>query len=157
MMMWNLEIRGTAMLMIEFWIVRKDEDPCKVAPEVDDAILQHPNNGKCLFCGDGHEIAAVMAFCWREPDANIYTAGICMGCEAKHSDETLAEMTQQEVFPDRVADVLALTEILDQMEARGLLETVGIDPITGSKQRQLTAKGQEQAELEAQTKEATKH
>jgi hypothetical protein len=27
MMMWNLEIRGTAMLMIEFWIVRKDEDP----------------------------------------------------------------------------------------------------------------------------------
>ena len=66
------------MLMIEFWIVRKDEDPCKVAPEVDDAILQHPNNGKCLFCGDGHEIAAVMAFCWREPDANIYTAGIRM-------------------------------------------------------------------------------
>jgi hypothetical protein len=43
------------------------------------------------------------------------------------------------------------------MEARGLLETVGIDPITGSKQRRLTAKGEEQAELEAQTKEATKH
>jgi len=43
------------------------------------------------------------------------------------------------------------------MEAMGLLETVGLDPITGLKRRQLTAKGRELAELEAQAKEATKH
>jgi hypothetical protein len=94
-------------VMIEFWMVRKGEDAWKVAPEVGDAISGHPKNGKCLFCGDGRKIVAVIAFCWHEPDAEIYTAGICMGCEALHSDEKLAEMTQQEVFPDRVALVLS--------------------------------------------------
>jgi hypothetical protein len=145
------------MLMIEFWIVRKGKDAWKVAPEVGGAISGHPDNGKCLFCGDGHGIVAVIAFCWREPGAHIYTAGICMGCEARHSDEKLAEMTQQEVFPDRVAHVLSIVEACDQMEAMGLLETVGLDPITGSKRRLLTAKGRELVELEAQPKEATKH
>jgi len=86
------------MLMIEFWIVRKGKDAWKLAPEVGGVISGHPDNGKCLFCGDGHEIMAVIAFCWREPDAHIYTAGICMGCEARYSDQKLAEMTQQEVF-----------------------------------------------------------
>ena len=43
------------MHMIEFWIMRKDEDARKVAPEVGGAILRHRDNGKCLFCGDGHE------------------------------------------------------------------------------------------------------
>src|SRR5262245_46527701 len=52
----NLEV--TAMHMIDFWIVRKGEDAWKVAPEVGDAILRHPDNGKCLFCGDGHHIVA---------------------------------------------------------------------------------------------------
>jgi hypothetical protein len=42
------------------------------------------------------------------------------------------------------------------MEAEGLLKTVGIDPMTGSKRRQLTSAGREQTELEAQA-EATKH
>ena len=32
-----------------------------------------PDNGKCLFCG-GHQIVAVIAFCWRQPHADIYTA-----------------------------------------------------------------------------------
>jgi hypothetical protein len=145
------------MLMIDFWIVRKGEDAWKVAPEVGGSIPGHPDNGKCLFCCDGHKIVAVIAFCWREPDAPIYAAGICMGCEAKQSDEKLAEMTQQWVFPDRVAHVLAFREICDQMEAEGLLETVGIDPITGLKRRQLTAKGKGQAELQAQAEETTKH
>jgi hypothetical protein len=141
--------------MIEFWIVRKGEDAWKVAPVVGDAIARHPDNGKCLFCGDGHKIVAVIAFCWREPDAVIYTAGICMGCEALHSDERLAEMTQQEVFPDRVALVLSIEQACDQMESEGLLQTVGIDPITGSKRRKLTYAGR--AELEAQANQATKH
>ena len=33
-----------------------------------------PDNGKCLFCGGGHQIVAGVAFCWREPHADIYTA-----------------------------------------------------------------------------------
>jgi hypothetical protein len=57
------------MQMIEFWIVRKGEDARKVAPEVAEAILEHPDNKKCLFCGDGHEIGAVIAFSLRAPDA----------------------------------------------------------------------------------------
>jgi hypothetical protein len=145
------------MQMIDFWIVRKDEDAWKVGPEVGGAISEHPDNGKCLFCGDGHEIVAVIAFCWREPDAHIYTAGICLDCAAAHSDDKLAEMTQQEVFPDRVAHLLAITEVYDQMEAMGLIETVGIDPITGSKRRRLTAKGLEKAQFERQAKEVTQH
>jgi hypothetical protein len=145
------------MHMIEFWIVRKGEDTWKVAPEVGDAILRHPDNGKCLFCGDGHKIVAVIAFCWRESDADLYTAGICMDCEARHNDEKLAEKTQQEVFADRVACLLDIERECDQMEAEGLLKTVGIDPITGSKRRQLTSTGREQAEVEAQAKQATKH
>ena len=145
------------MLMIEFWIVRKGKDAWKLAPEVGGVISGHPDNGKCLFCGDGHEIMAVIAFCWREPDAHIYTAGICIDCAAAHSDDKLAEMTQQEVFPDRVAHLLAIAEVCDQMEAMGLIETVGIDPVTGSKRRRLTSAGRERAELEAQAKQAPKH
>src|SRR5262245_22435151 len=108
-MTWGL-IAGT-MQMIDFWIVRKGEDAWKVAPEVGGAISEHPASGKCLFCGNGHEFVAVIAFCWREPEAPIYTAGICMGCMATHSDEKLATMTQQEVFPDRVALVLNLEDV----------------------------------------------
>jgi hypothetical protein len=43
------------------------------------------------------------------------------------------------------------------MEAMGLIETVGIDPVTGSKRRRLTSAGRERAELEAPAKQATKH
>jgi hypothetical protein len=142
--------------MIEFWIVRKGEDAWKVAPEVGDAILRHPDNGKCLFCGDGHKIVAVIAFCWREPDAELYTAGNCIDCKARHSDEQLAEKTQQEVFADRIACLLDIERECDQMEAEGLLKTVGIDPITGSKRRQLTSAGRKAA-AQAQAKQATKH
>jgi hypothetical protein len=73
-----------------------------------------------------------MAFCWREPDTDLYTAGICQRCEAGHSDEKLSEMVQQEVFSDRVARLRSIEEVSDEMEARGLLETIGLDPITGS-------------------------
>ena len=66
-------------------------------------------------------------------------------------------MVQQEVFPDLLEVARSIAEVTDQMEARGLLETIGIDPITGSKRRRLTAKGRECADLEAQVKEATKH
>jgi len=141
---------------IEFWIVRKGDDPWKVAPEVGDAISGHSPR-KCLFCGKSQEIIAVMAFRWRAPDADLYTAGLCQRCEAGHSDEKLAEMVQQEVFPDLLEVARSIAEVTDQMEARGLLETIGIDPITGSKRRRLTAKGRECADLEAQVKEATKH
>jgi hypothetical protein len=144
------------MLAIEFWIVRKGDDPWKVAPEVADAISGHPPR-KCLFCGEGQEIIAVIAFHWRAPDAHLYTAGLCQRCEAGHGDENLAEMVQQEVFPDLLAVARSIEEVCDQMEAKGLLETMGIDPITGSKRRRLTAKGRESADLEARVKEATKH
>src|SRR6516164_11004849 len=93
------------MQMIKFWIVRKGEDAGNVAPEVADAISRHPDNKKCLLCGEDHESGAVIAFCWRGPNADIYTAEICMHC-AGHSDEKLAGMTQQTVFPDRVARML---------------------------------------------------
>jgi len=130
---------------IDFWIVRQGEDAYKVAPEVADEISEHPNDGVCLFCGDGHKISAVIAFRWRV-DAGMCavktcgTGGICVDC-ARHSDEKLAEMILH-ALPDRDA---RQHSVMEEMEAMGLLETVG-DPITGSKQRRLTAKGQ--AELE---------
>src|SRR5262249_49234126 len=93
-----------------------------------------------------HGSAAVIAFCLREPNADIYTAGICTHC-ARHSDEQLAQMTQQKVFRDLF--VRMLEKMCDEWEATGLLETVGIDPVTGLKQRRLTAKGWEKAEAEA--------
>jgi hypothetical protein len=130
------------MQMIDFWIVRKGEDAWKVAPAVGDAISEHPDNKKCLFCGDGHEIGAVIAFCWREPEAEICTAGICVDC-AGHDDEKLVEMTQQEVFPDRVERLLYIEALCEKLEAAGLLETMGTDPVTGSKVRRITAKGKE--------------
>jgi len=142
------------MQIIEFWIVRKSEDAWQVAPEVADAISEHPDNKKCLFCGDGHETGAVIAFCW--PDDNIYTAGICMDC-AKHSDEKLAEMTQQEVFPDRVARRRESTQAADELEAMGLLETVEIDPVTRQKRRRISAKGRKQLDLEDLAKHRSKH
>ena len=120
---------------------------------VADAISGHPQDGKCLFCGQIHEIVAVIAFCWREPDAHLCTAGICQRCEAGHTDEKLAEMVQQKVFSDRVARLRSIEEASDKLEARGLLETIGVDPITGSKRRQLTAKGRQYAKLAAQEKE----
>ena len=69
-----------------------------------------------------------------------------MNC-AGHDDETLAEMTQQEVFPDRVERLLYIMEQCDELEVMGLIETVGIDPVTGSKVRQITAKGLERPDL----------
>ena len=102
--------------MIEFWIARKGEDARKIAkvpPEVADAISNHPDcNPKCLMCGEDHESDAVMA--WREPDAVIFTAGICAQC-AKPSDE-----------PRRFSGWAAR-----------------FNPRTGSERRHLTAEGQE--------------
>jgi hypothetical protein len=95
----------------------------------------------------------VIAFCWREPDAEIYTAGVCMNCTG-HDDERLAEMTQQAVFGDRVAILLSLEEAGDEMETMGFLETVGIDPVTGLKRRRRTAKGPEKLE---EAKRLSKH
>ena len=66
------------MRMNKFWIVRKGEDARKVAPEVADAIANHPDsNPQCLCCGRDHLRAAVMA--WREQDF-IMTAGVCVYC-----------------------------------------------------------------------------
>jgi hypothetical protein len=144
------------MEMIDFWIVRKGEDAWKVAPEVGNVISEHPDNKKCLFCGFPHEIGAVIAFCWREPDAEIYTAGICVDC-AGHNDEKLAEMTQQWVFPERVALLLSILEIFDEMEAMGLVETVGIDPVTGQKRHRLTAKGRQQDKRKVYVKHGLTH
>ena len=35
-----------------------------------------PDNGKCLFCGGSHQIVAGVAFCWREPHADIYNGTV---------------------------------------------------------------------------------
>jgi hypothetical protein len=88
------------MQMIDFWIARMGEDPWEatLTTEVRDAILAHPHN-KCLFCGNGRELGAVIAFRGREPKTPIGTAGICTAC-AQHDDGKLAEMTQREVFRD---------------------------------------------------------
>jgi hypothetical protein len=110
------------------------------------AILSNHRYKKCLFCRDERELGAVIAFCLREPGDPISTAGICVDC-ARHDDATLVEMTQQEVFPERVARVLEVSALCDELEAEGLLETVGVDPVTGSKIRRLTAKGRERADL----------
>jgi hypothetical protein len=81
---------------IDFWIVRKGEDPYKVAPEAADEIKRSPRNNVCLFCGFDHETGAMIAFRWREdPATQIYAAEVCVDC-AKHSNEKLAELTQQE-------------------------------------------------------------
>jgi hypothetical protein len=81
---------------IDFWVVRKGEDPYKVAPEAADAIAQFPRENVCLFCGFDHETGAMVAFRWREdPETQIYAAEICVDC-AKHSNEKLAELTEQE-------------------------------------------------------------
>ena len=98
----------------------------------------------------------MIAFCWRGPNADIYTAEICMHC-AGHSDEKLAGMTQQTVFPDRVARMLDIEKACDELEAMGLLETIGIDPVTGSKRRRLSAKGRELADLEDEAERPSKH
>jgi|SRR5215831_5263734 len=111
------ELEG--MLHIDFWIVRKGEDAhnleweiakaigvepdYSVDPEVAKALSEHSDNQKCMFCSDGHEIGATIAFRWMR-GASIYTAQICANC-AKHSNKTLAEMTQQKVFPDRIASI----------------------------------------------------
>jgi hypothetical protein len=134
--------RGKACTQL-FWIVRKGEDVRKVAPEVAAAISAHSDgNGKCLLCGEDHESAAVIAFRGPEPKADIHTAGICTHC-AGHSDEQLA-------FRDPI--VRQIEKMCEEMEAMGLLETVGIDPVTGLKLRRLTAKGQEKGALEAEAK-----
>ena len=44
---------------------------------------------------------------------------------------------------------------LEQLDAAGLLEAAGIDPVTGEKRRRITAKGLEF--LEAQAKHRSKH
>ena len=137
---------------IEFWIVRKGDDLSKVAPEVMGAILGHRDDKKCLFCGDGHEIGAVIVTAWREPETNIYTTSICVDC-AKRDDKKLAERMQQEVS----SGFLAHVKMLDELEAMGLLETIGIDPVTGSKRRRLSAKGRELADLEDEAERPSKH
>jgi hypothetical protein len=88
------------MQMTELWIVRKGEDARKVAPpEVADVIANYSGcNPKCLMCGEDHESAAVMA--WREPDAVIYTAGICAQC-AEPSDEPRRYSGWAARFPPR--------------------------------------------------------
>jgi hypothetical protein len=119
---------------IEFWIVRKGEDPYKVAPKVADEISKHPDNRECFFCGESHEIGAVIAFYLREPEADAYTAGIFVDC-AKHDDEKLAERTH------RVEGLREYMQMSDELEEMGFLETTGIDPITGERQRRITDKG----------------
>jgi hypothetical protein len=73
---------------------------------------------------------------------------------ARHDDEKLAEMTQREVFPGRIARLEQLTALCDELEAEGLLETVGVDPVIGSKIRRMTAKGRDRPDL---WKEKPKH
>jgi hypothetical protein len=97
---------------INFWIVRKGEDPHKVAPEVAHIIAkdisEHPNDKTCMFCGDGCELAAIVAIQIRiyfeqsdELVTNVATAGLCADC-AKHGDEKLTRLTQDPAFQDRV-------------------------------------------------------
>jgi hypothetical protein len=112
--------------------LRAPPQGCLNSPE-----LPHLDRNKCPFCGDGHEVSAVVAFCLRESGAEIWRAGICVDC-AGHDDVKLAEMTQQQVFPE----FLAFVKTADELEAMGLLETVEIEPMTGMKRRRDTGKGQ---------------
>ena len=91
------------MQMIGFWIVRKGENMGEIPPEVRDAISAHPHN-KCLFCGEGRELGAVVAFRGREPKTPIGTARVCTAC-AQHDDEKLAEMTGRAVVGDGVVQL----------------------------------------------------
>ena len=77
----------------------------------------------------------MIAFCWREPNAEICTRQDSAWIARRHDDEKLAEMTQQEVFPERVKWLLYIEALCEKLEATGLLETVGTDPVTGSKVR----------------------
>jgi len=72
------ETNSNVRHLIKSWIVRKGKDPYKVAPEVADAISFCRNAKWCLFCGEDHGGAAVMA--WREPDGVIHTGGVCAHC-----------------------------------------------------------------------------
>jgi hypothetical protein len=82
---------------IDFWIVRKGDNLDEVASEAVDAITQFPRENVCLFCGFDHKTGAIVAFRWREdPDAYIYAAEFCVDC-AKHSNEKLAELAEQEL------------------------------------------------------------
>src|SRR5215831_7170441 len=56
-----------------------------------------------------------------------------------------------------VAGLREFTRTADELEALGLLETVEIDPVTGSKRRQITAKGRKLFDLNAQAKHRSKH
>ena len=75
------------MQMIEFWIVRKGANMRQFEPEIG-AILSNHSYKQCHFCRDDRELGAVIAFCWREPGAESFTAGICVDC-AQHDDATL--------------------------------------------------------------------
>jgi hypothetical protein len=99
-------------MSIDFWIVRKGEDPHKVASEVANIISgdisEHLNDKRCMFCGDGCEIAAIAAIRIRiyfeqsdELMTNVGTWGLCVDC-AKHGDKKLTMLTQDPVFQDRV-------------------------------------------------------
>ena len=83
---------------IDFWIVRKGEDPYEVAPEVAnqiaDELLEPLNDKVCAFCPSKAQ-PTVIAYRMHKPGADIYTACICADC-ARMSDEQLAEKMQQD-------------------------------------------------------------
>jgi hypothetical protein len=101
-------------LNINLWIIRKGEDPREVAPEVADRIADYPDNNKCLFCGDGHERGAVIAFC-KPADGNISVAGICLVC-ASFGRHKLTELTHREIWNS--PQELAFSKVDDERLAR---------------------------------------
>jgi hypothetical protein len=46
-----------------------------------------------------------------------------------------------------VTNLREFTQMADELEAAGFLETVGIDPVTGEKRRRITVKGRQYLEI----------
>jgi hypothetical protein len=117
-----------------FWIVRKGEDPYKVAPEVAGAIadelLEPFDNKECAFCANKAPSAAVIA---HRVGTDLYTASICADC-ARMSDEQLAEKTQQEAWAagKRSMSSKRIRAAREEVTRRGVLVDSGEKSVAAS-------------------------
>jgi hypothetical protein len=117
---------------INFWIVRKGEDPYEAAPEVAGAIadeLLEPFDKKdCAFCSNKAPSAAVIA---HRAGADLYTASICADC-ARMSDGQLAEKAR--AAEKRSMSSKRIRAAREELTRRGVLVDSGekrLNPKTG--------------------------
>jgi hypothetical protein len=118
---------------IDFWIVRKDGDPYKVAPEVAGAIadelLEPFDNKECAFCSNKAPSAAVIA---HRLGADLYTSSVCADC-ARMSDGQLAEKTR--AAGKRSMSSKRIRAAREELTRRGVLVDSGekrLNPKTGN-------------------------